>query len=90
MIPWYALIHADAKTKSAVERQFEIIGEALNRIKAIDPSILASIDNWREIIGFRNVIAHGYDVVEDEVVWQSIVSDIPVLKNQLKKVLARR
>ncbi|CAK8718111.1 MAG: Protein of unknown function DUF86 [Candidatus Electronema aureum] len=42
---------ADIKTQSAVERQFEIIGEALNRIKNIDAELLASIDNWREIIG---------------------------------------
>lgn len=59
---------ADIKTQSAVERQFEIIGEALNRIKNIDAELLTKIDNWREIIGFRNVIAHGYDVVEHEIV----------------------
>ncbi len=66
----------DAKTKAAVERQFEIIGEALNRIKSIDISLLTKIDNWRAIIGFRNVIAHGYDVVEDEIVWESIINDV--------------
>ena len=46
--------------------------------------MLARIDNWREIIGFRNVIAHGYDVVEDEIVWESIINDIPLLLSQLK------
>lgn len=35
--------------------------------------MLARIDTWREIIGFRNVIAYGYDVVEDEIVWESII-----------------
>ena len=66
--------YIDPKTKAAVEREIEIIGEALNRIKTIDLDMLVTIDNWREIIGFRNVIAHGYDVVEDEIVWDSIVT----------------
>ncbi len=78
--------YADAKTKAAVERKIEIIGEALNRIKTIDYDMLVRIDNWREIIGFRNVIAHGYDVVEDEIVWESIINDIPLLLYQLKDI----
>uniref|UniRef100_UPI00405710A7 HepT-like ribonuclease domain-containing protein n=1 Tax=Candidatus Electronema sp. TaxID=2698783 RepID=UPI00405710A7 len=78
---------ADLKTQSAVERQFEIIGEALNRIKGIDSGLLDRIDNWREIIGFRNVIAHGYDVIENEIVWGSVKEDVPVLLAQLKRML---
>ena len=78
---------ADLKTQSAVERQFEIIGEALNRIKRIDAELLAELDNWREIIGFRNVIAHGYDVVENEIVWDSVEKDIPVLLEQIRKLI---
>ena len=50
--------YADNKTKAAVERKLEVIGEAWNRIKTIDRNMLVKIDNWREIIGFRNVIAH--------------------------------
>lgn len=76
----------DLKTKAAVEREFEILGEALNRIKKIDIAILENVDSWKEIIGFRNVIAHGYDVVEDEIVWDSIKSNIPLLLTQLKKI----
>ncbi len=82
--------YTDAKTKAAVEREIEIIGEALNRIKAIDSNMLSRIDNWREIIGFRNVIAHGYDVVEDEIVWESITNDIPLLTNQLKNIVGNK
>ena len=78
--------YVDLKTKAAVEREFEIVGEALNRIKKIDVGILAEVDNWREIIGFRNVIAHGYDVVEDEIIWDSVKRDIPILLKQLKKI----
>jgi len=82
--------YVDAKTKAAVEREIEIIGEALNRIKAIDSDMLAQIDNWREIIGFRNVIAHGYDIVEDEIVWESITNDIPLLTSQLKDIVGNK
>jgi len=78
--------YADNKTKAAVERKIEIIGEALNRIKKINPSKLEKIDNWREIIGFSNVIAHGYDVVEDSIVWESIANDIPLLLKQLQAI----
>ena len=77
----------DFKTKAAVEREFEILGEALNRIKNIDIDMLDHIDNWREIIGFRNVIAHGYDVVEDEIVWDSIKNNIPGLLTQLNQII---
>ena len=58
----------DKKTRFAVERCFEIIGEALNRIGKIDRSILEAIRNYREIISFRNLLAHGYDHVEDKIV----------------------
>ena len=77
----------DKKTKAAVERKFEIIGEALNRIKKIDMNILKNINNWKEIIGFRNVISHGYDVIEDEIIWDSIQKNIPVLLAQLQEIV---
>lgn len=83
----YVEYYADLKTKAAVEREFEIIGEALNRIKKINVGMLANVDNWKEIIGFRNVIAHGYDVVEDEIVWDSIKRNIPALLKQLNKII---
>ena len=81
-----AEFYLDAKTKAAVEREFEIVGEALNRVKKIDVNILSKVDNWREIIGFRNVIAHGYDVVEEEIVWDSVNRDIPKLLEQLRGI----
>jgi len=75
----------DPKTKSAVERQFEILGEALNRVKKEDEACLDGIADWYEIIGFRNVIAHGYDVIDDEIIFDAIKNDIPQLLAELKK-----
>ena len=66
----------DSKTRMAVERCFEIIGEALNRIKKVDPEALDSIRDHRSIISFRNILAHAYDHVEDKIVWGIIQSDI--------------
>ena len=70
---------ADARTKAAVERQFEIIGEAFNRIKKMDPAQLAGIPDWELIIAFRNIIAYGYDVVDDAIVFRNIRDEVPAL-----------
>lgn len=79
---------ADPLLRSGVERQFEIIGEALNRLKKIDPKVVEKISDYQRIIGFRNVLAHGYDVVSDETTWDNIQNNLPKLKlevDQLKK-----
>ena len=66
----------DTKTRMAVERCFEIVGEALNRIKKVDFEVLESIRDHRSIISFRNILAHAYDHIEDKIVWGIIQSDI--------------
>lgn len=74
----------DLKTKKAVERNIEIIGEAVNRISNYK-STKIEIQNARQIIGTRNRIAHEYDNISDEVIWTIIVRELPKLKEELKK-----
>ncbi|HNW13013.1 MAG TPA: DUF86 domain-containing protein [Candidatus Rifleibacterium sp.] len=75
--------------KSAIERQFEILGEALNRIKKIDPELLNEVSNWQRIISFRNIIVHAYDVIDDEIVFLVSKDQIPLLLENLTKIISR-
>jgi len=73
--------------QAAVERKFEIIGEALNREARLDESILSNMQQHKRIIGFRNVIAHGYDTVDPELVWDAVQNHLPQLQIQVKQLL---
>ena len=59
----------DAMVRSAVERQFEIIGEALNLLRQSSPGVAGKITDASRIIAFRNRLIHGYATVSDDVVW---------------------
>ena len=78
---------ADRKTQSAVERKFEIIGEALNRIGRMDEELLEKIRDYRSIISFRNILAHGYDSVDERVVWGIIEADLENLIEDAGKLI---
>jgi uncharacterized protein with HEPN domain len=79
---------SDVLLRSAVERQLEIVGEALNRLSRTDPVLASRISHARTIIGFRNVLAHGYDVVRDETVWEAITHELPVLASEASALLS--
>jgi uncharacterized protein with HEPN domain len=79
----------DLLIKSAVERQFVIIGEALNRINRVDPVMYNNIPHAERIIGFRNIIVHGYDIVSDQLVWQIVHSHLAELVDICKQLLGR-
>lgn len=71
--------------RRAVEREFEIIGEAVNRIRKADESI--EIANARKIVALRNQIIHAYDSISNEIMWGIIVKHLPILKAEIEKLL---
>ena len=76
----------DLKTKSAIERQLGIVGEAMKIIRDIDPN--EPIPYRDEIIGFRNVLVHGYDIIDDGIVWSILKTYLNPLKEQLLEKLS--
>jgi uncharacterized protein with HEPN domain len=74
---------ADLLLRSAVERQFEILGEAFSRIDRMDTSFRNQNHSIGSIIGMRNRIIHGYDSVDDNIVWDAVQNHIPVLAEWL-------
>ena len=81
----FQIYENDLKTKRAVERNIEIIGEAMSRILKQDNKI--EISNSRKIVDVRNRIIHGYDSVSDDVVWGIVVKNLPVLQKEVEKLL---
>ena len=76
---------SDVKTKRAVERNLEIIGEALNKISKKDENL--EITDKRKIISVRNRIIYGYDQVSDELIWSIITQYLPVLEKEVRQYL---
>ena len=75
---------SDILLQRAVERDLEIIGEAIRKIIEIAPDI--NITSAKNIIGLRNIISHAYDSVEPEMIWGIIQNNIPVLADEIKKI----
>mgnify|MGYP006304684439 CR=1 FL=1 len=76
---------SDLKTKRAIERNLEIIGEAVHRIIKKDKNF--RLDHADKIIGTRNRIIHGYDKVSDELIWSIVINHLPKLKEEVKRLL---
>ncbi|MCX2475143.1 DUF86 domain-containing protein [Pedobacter sp. MC2016-05] len=82
----FEVYKANKIKRRAVERELEIIGEAINKLIKINQQIKISYS--RQIVDLRNKIIHSYDNVNDIVIWKIIIKDIPVLKNEILNYLS--
>ena len=78
---------ANAMLRAAVERQFEVIGEALAQLAKRDATLVGRISEYRSIIAFRNVLIHGYAKVDDKLVWDVVQTRLPALRQQVGDLL---
>ena len=78
---------ADAMLRSAVERQFEIIGEALTKLAKIDQATASLISEHGRIIAFRNILIHGYAQIDDRLVWGVLDAKLPTLSQEVNMLL---
>jgi uncharacterized protein with HEPN domain len=81
----FSAYQKDLRTRRAVERNLEIIGEALSRILSKVPEI--AISNSRKIVDTRNRIIHGYDNVSDDMIWSIVIKHLPILKAEVELLL---
>lgn len=77
----------DAMLRSAVERQLEIIGEALAQLSRRFPDTVLHISRHVEIISFRNFLIHAYSFINHEIVWSVVHTDLPVLRGEVHRLL---
>lgn len=80
---------ADELLRSAVERQLEIVGEALNQLSRIDAQLASAIPELRRIVGFRNVLVHGYATVDNRIVWGIVATNLEPLRRSLDQILSQ-
>jgi uncharacterized protein with HEPN domain len=78
---------ADPLLRSAVERQLEIIGEALSQLSKIDPANAARVSDYRRVVALRNILIHGYAKVDNRVIWNILEQSLPVLCQQVDALL---
>lgn len=85
----FAQYAVDDLLRSGVERQFEVVGEALNQLSRLDSATAAAIPDLPRIVAFRNVLIHGYANVDDRLVWGVIESSLGALHEALSLLLAQ-
>lgn len=82
----FSTYRVDEMLRAAVERQFEIIGEALNRLSKISPDLAGRITEYQRIIAFRNILIHGYAQVDNRLVWSVVEEKLPALLDEVTRV----
>lgn len=83
----YEQFVSDEQLQWSVERGFEIIGEALSQVRRIAPEIAQRVTDWKAIIGFRNVLIHGYSAVDPRKTWDIVQTELPILRGELDELL---
>ena len=83
----FADYERDAMLRAAVEREFEVIGEAMTRLARVDEAVAARIDGYQRIIAFRNVLIHGYAEVDNHLVWDVVETRLPTLAREIDALL---
>jgi uncharacterized protein with HEPN domain len=78
---------SDAMLRSAVERQLEIVGEALAQLARTDPATVSQISEYQRIISFRNILIHGYAEIDDRIVWNVLELKLPIVRRQAEALL---
>ena len=77
----------DAMLRAAVEREFEIIGEAMTKLARTDKAVVARISDYKRKIAFRNVLIHEYADVDDRLVWDVVETNFPTLVRETNALL---
>ena len=70
-----------------MERQFEVIGEALNQLSRASPMVAALVPELPRLVAFRNILIHGYAVAHDQLVWEAATAKLPALRTALAQIL---
>ncbi|MGB5672229.1 MAG: HepT-like ribonuclease domain-containing protein [Sedimenticolaceae bacterium] len=83
----FAAYQTDELLRSAVERQFEILGEALNQLSRLDPNMAEKIPDLPRIVAFRNILIHGYASVDDRLVGGVVESRLEPLLDVIATLL---
>ena len=77
----------DSMLRAAVERELQIVGEAITQVARLDPQTAAGISEFRRIIAFRNILIHGYADVDNTLVWDVVEAKLPLLKQEIELLL---
>jgi uncharacterized protein with HEPN domain len=81
----FNLYQSNKMLRRAIEREFEIIGEAMSRIDKLDNKI--NIMTKKQIISMRNRVIHGYDKIDDAIIWGTIIRHLPILKIEIQNLI---
>ena len=86
----FADYREDDLLRSGVERQLGIVGEALSQLRRLDPATAESLPELARIVGFRNVLVHGYATVDDRIVWGVVEGNLVALLAALDTLIGER